>query len=84
MQHYLCLFALGQVDLYDGRAREADARYRAQAAALKKSMLMRVETRFVLFGYPGLAMLCFLAAAAGGFWLVINIFVQDKKSRRTR
>jgi hypothetical protein len=43
VQHYLCLFALGQVDLYDGRAREADARYRAQAAALKKSMLMRVQ-----------------------------------------
>lgn len=44
--------------------------------------LMQVETRFRLFGYPGLAMLCFLAAAAGGFWLVINIFVQDHKDRK--
>jgi hypothetical protein len=41
-----------------------------------------VETDFRLFGYPGLAILCFLAAAGGGFWLVINIFVQDAKSRR--
>lgn len=43
------------------------------------SLLMQVNTRFQLFGYPGLAILCFLAAAAGGFWLVINIFIQDAK-----
>jgi ubiquinone biosynthesis protein len=46
------------------------------------SLLMRVETTFRVFGYPGFAMLCFLAAAAGGFWLVINIFVQDARSKR--
>jgi ubiquinone biosynthesis protein len=46
------------------------------------SLLMRVQTNFQLFGYPGLAMLCFLAAAGGAFWLVINIFVQDYKSRK--
>lgn len=46
------------------------------------SLLMRVDTDFRLFGYPGLAMLCFLAAAGGGFWLVINIFVQDARSNR--
>lgn len=46
------------------------------------SLLMRVPTAFQLFGYPGLAMLCFIAAAAGGFWLVTAIFVQDYKSRR--
>jgi ubiquinone biosynthesis protein len=46
------------------------------------SLLMRVTTRFELFGYPGLAILCFLAAATGGFWLVISIFVQDYKSRK--
>ncbi|PTY08913.1 ABC transporter [Opitutaceae bacterium EW11] len=46
------------------------------------SLLMRVDTRFQLFGYPGLAILCFLAAAAGGFWLVISIFIQDAKSRK--
>lgn len=46
------------------------------------SLLMRVPTRFELFGYPGLAILCFLAAAIGGFWLVISIFVKDYKSRK--
>jgi ubiquinone biosynthesis protein len=46
------------------------------------SLLMRVQTRFQLFGYPGLAILCFIAAAGGAFWLVINIFVQDYRSRK--
>ncbi|MDB6095100.1 MAG: hypothetical protein JWM32_2662 [Verrucomicrobia bacterium] len=46
------------------------------------SLLMRVQTKFQLFGFPGLAILCFMAAAAGGFWLVISIFVQDYKSRK--
>lgn len=44
--------------------------------------LMQVETSFRLFGYPGLAMICFLAAATGGFWLVINIFIQDHKDHK--
>ena len=44
------------------------------------SLLMRVETTFRIFGYPGLAMLLFLAAAAGGIWLVISIFAQDRRS----
>jgi len=43
-------------------------------------MLMQVQTSFRIFGYPGLAILCFLAAAAGGFCLVFSIFVQDNKS----
>jgi predicted unusual protein kinase regulating ubiquinone biosynthesis (AarF/ABC1/UbiB family) len=46
------------------------------------SLLAQVETPFRLFGYPGLAMLCFIAAAAGGFWLVIRIFVSDYRSRK--
>ena len=50
--------------------------------AMGSSLLMRVQTRFELFGYPGLAILCFLAAAGGAFWLVINIFVQDYKSQK--
>ena len=44
--------------------------------------LMQVESNFRIFGYPGLAILCFLAAATGGFWLVVSIFVQDQKSRK--
>jgi len=46
------------------------------------ALLMRVETTFRLFGYPGLAILCFIAAAAGGCWLLVAIFVQDRKKRK--
>jgi len=45
------------------------------------ALLMRVQTQFELFGYPGLAMICFLVAGAGGFWLLLNIFWQDHKSK---
>ena len=50
------------------------------ALIIGASLLMRVETPFQIFGYPGLAMLLFLAAAAGGFWLVIGIYLQDRNS----
>jgi hypothetical protein len=46
------------------------------------SLLARVASSFQLFGYPGLGILCFTAAAAGSFWLVISIFVSDYKSRK--
>lgn len=52
------------------------------ALIIGAAQLMRVETHFRLFGYPGIAMICFLGAAAGAFWLVINIFVQDYKTRK--
>ncbi len=45
------------------------------------ALLMRVETSFRVFGYPGLAMVCFLAAAGGGFWLLITIFLHDRRNR---
>ena len=41
------------------------------------AMLMRVETSFRILGYPGLAMLCFIAAAGGGLTLVWNIVRSD-------
>ena len=46
------------------------------------SLMMRIETPYRLFGYPVLAMVCFLAAAAGGFWLVISIFIHDQRSKK--
>jgi predicted unusual protein kinase regulating ubiquinone biosynthesis (AarF/ABC1/UbiB family) len=52
------------------------------ALIIGASLLMRVQTRFELFGYPGLAILLFLGAAAGAFYLVGSIFVQDYKSRK--
>ena len=42
------------------------------------AMLMKVETSFRLWGYPGLAILLFLAAAGGGVLLLINILFYDK------
>jgi ubiquinone biosynthesis protein len=44
------------------------------------SLMMRIETSWTLFGYPGLAILCFLAAAAGGIYLLFSIFIQDQRS----
>jgi hypothetical protein len=46
------------------------------------ALLMHIETRFRLFGYPGLAMVCFLGAAAGGLWLVLSVLWQDHKSKQ--
>ncbi|HKE60796.1 MAG TPA: hypothetical protein VKB46_29020, partial [Pyrinomonadaceae bacterium] len=43
------------------------------------SMLMRVETSFRILGYPGLAMIFFLIAAAAGLMLVFNILFYDEK-----
>jgi len=51
------------------------------------AMLMRVQTTFTVLGYPGLAMLLFLAAAAGGFWMAWTILAGDArriKQGRTR
>ncbi len=42
------------------------------------ALLMRIETEFTILGYPGLAMLFFLAAAGGGFWLVWTILWSDR------
>jgi len=49
------------------------------------SMLTQVPTDFRIFGYPGLAMIFFLAAVAGGIALVMTIVINDqKKPRRPR
>ncbi|HEU5131146.1 MAG TPA: AarF/UbiB family protein [Pyrinomonadaceae bacterium] len=46
------------------------------------AMLMRVETSFRIFGYPGLAMILFLMAAAAGCVLAFSILFYDEKRRR--
>jgi predicted unusual protein kinase regulating ubiquinone biosynthesis (AarF/ABC1/UbiB family) len=43
------------------------------------AMLMRVETNFKILGYPGLAMIFFLLAAAAGLILLFNILFYDEK-----
>jgi hypothetical protein len=52
------------------------------ALIIGAALLMQVQTSFTLFGYPGLAMLCFIAAAGGGFWLVLSIAMKDHKLKR--
>jgi ubiquinone biosynthesis protein len=48
------------------------------------AMLMRVDTPFRLFGYPGFAMLFFLIAAGGAIWLAFNILSSDLPARKRR
>ena len=45
------------------------------------AMLMRVETSFRIWGYPGLAIIFFIIAAGGGIALLINILFYDKTGR---
>ena len=46
------------------------------------AMLMRIETSWRILGYPGLAMLFFVAAAGGGLWLMFQILVTDSQTKR--
>ncbi|HEU4432463.1 MAG TPA: AarF/UbiB family protein [Pyrinomonadaceae bacterium] len=46
------------------------------------ALLMRVETSFRIFGYPGLAMILFLLAAAAGSMLAFSIIFYDEKRRK--
>src|SRR6267142_1551733 len=48
------------------------------------SMLMRVETSFRIFGYPGFAMIFFLLAAVAGGGLAITIVLTDVKARKSK
>ena len=43
------------------------------------ALLMQVQTEFRVLGYPGLAILCFLGAAAGGIALVASILLHDRQ-----
>jgi ubiquinone biosynthesis protein len=46
------------------------------------ALMMRVETSFKLFGYPGLAIIFFLLAAGGAMVLAVNILFYDEKSQK--
>jgi predicted unusual protein kinase regulating ubiquinone biosynthesis (AarF/ABC1/UbiB family) len=47
------------------------------ALIIGAAMLMQVRTPFTILGYPGLAMLLFLGAVAGGLWLAYTIVSTD-------
>jgi ubiquinone biosynthesis protein len=52
------------------------------ALILGAAMLMRVQTRFTILGYPGLAILLFGAAVIGGVSLIADIVLHDRRSRK--
>lgn len=54
------------------------------ALIIGAALMMQVETSFTLLGYPGLAILCFAAAAGGGFWLVGSILWSDHTRPRRK
>jgi len=54
------------------------------ALIIGAAMLMRIPTSLTIFGYPWLAMLLFLAAAAGGFWMAWTILAGDVRKTRAR
>ena len=51
------------------------------ALLLSASFMMRVPTRFTIFGYPGLAMLGYLLASAAAFYLIVSTIVQDRRDQ---
>jgi ubiquinone biosynthesis protein len=52
------------------------------AMIIGAALLMRVETEFKIFGYPGLAIICFMLAAAAGFYLVVIILFYDQPLKK--
>jgi len=51
------------------------------ALLVSSSMMMRVPTRFTIFGYPGLAVLGYLLASAAAFYLIVSTIVQDRRDQ---
>jgi ubiquinone biosynthesis protein len=54
------------------------------ALVVGAAMLMRIDTRSKLFGYPTVALICFLCAALAGIWLIISCLMHDLPQRRPR
>ena len=51
------------------------------ALIIGAAMLMRVETSSTLFGYPSIAIVCFVVAASFGVVLLFRIWQSDRKAR---
>jgi predicted unusual protein kinase regulating ubiquinone biosynthesis (AarF/ABC1/UbiB family) len=49
------------------------------ALIIGAAMMMRIETPTRLFGYPALAIVCFLLAGGGGFALLVSILWGDRR-----
>ena len=51
------------------------------ALIVAAAMIMRIETTVTLFGYPALALVLFLLAAALGVGIVVSPLFGDRKAR---
>jgi predicted unusual protein kinase regulating ubiquinone biosynthesis (AarF/ABC1/UbiB family) len=45
------------------------------------ALMMRINSSFQIFGYPGIAMICFLIAIGGSAWLILGILWKDYKDK---
>jgi ubiquinone biosynthesis protein len=45
------------------------------------ALMMRINSSFQIFGYPGVAMICFLIAIGGSAWLVLGILWKDYRDK---
>lgn len=48
------------------------------------AMVMRIETSWMLFGYPGIAITLFTVASGLGLWLVVGSLLNDLPQRRRK
>jgi ubiquinone biosynthesis protein len=46
------------------------------------ALMMRINSSFQIFGYPGVAMTCFLVALGGSAWLILGILWKDYYDKR--
>lgn len=51
------------------------------ALILSAAMMMRIESRFTLLGYPGFPTILFIVAGSLAAWLVFNIVAHDRSPR---
>lgn len=54
------------------------------ALIIGAALLTRVQTSFTIFGYPAIAIICFVLAAIGGFTLAIQIAFYDQKPKKLK
>jgi len=54
------------------------------AVIVGAAMMMQIHTSAKLLGYPAVAIVCFLLAAAAGVWLIVNSALHDLPQRRRR
>ena len=54
------------------------------ALIVAAAMMMQIESRFTLLGYPGFPTLLFIVAGSLGLWLVLTIVTHDRVRNKTR